>query len=145
MRRAGPLLLLLVLGAVTGCGGDPAAQRPQTPSTASARPALLRAPRQPGEVIVQGETSPKTAGPFAFDGRYRVAFQQYAPEAPHMDFGAQTAFVVDLERSPGIPSIHLFEAARRSGRRTLSLDGTLYVDVSFGDFPFVVRFTPVRR
>jgi hypothetical protein len=145
MRRAGPLLLLLVLGAVTGCGGDAAAQRSALPSAPSERPALLRAPRQPGEVIVAGETSPKTAGPFAFRGRYRVAFQQYAPEASDTDFGAQTAFVVDLERSQGIPSIHLFQAARRSGRRTLSLDARLYVDVSFGDFPFVVRFTPVRR
>jgi hypothetical protein len=145
MRWAVPLPFLLVLAAVTGCGGDPAAQRPEAPSSATERPALLRAPHQSGEVVVAGETSPKTAGPFAFHGRYRVAFEQYAPEAPDTDFGAQTAFVVDLERLQGIPSIHLFQVARRSGRRTISLDARLYVDVSFGDFPFVVRFTPMRR
>ena len=42
----------------------------------------------------------------------------------------------------GPGSVRLFHAARRTGRRTLALHGRLYVDVSFGDFPYAIRFTP---
>lgn len=145
MRRAGPLPLLLAVALLTACGQSSAADPSAPPSAASQRPALLRAPARAGEVIVRGDIAPKTAGPYAFSGAYRVRFQQYAPEAPDTDFTSQTPFVVDLERSPGTPSVHLFKDAAQSGRRTLRLDGRMYVDVSFGDFPFVVRFTPVRR
>jgi hypothetical protein len=40
--------------------------------------------------------------------------------------------------------VKLFEAAARTSRRTLTLHGRLYVDVSFGDFPYAIRFTPVQ-
>jgi hypothetical protein len=145
MRRI--CLALLFAAVAAGCGGTPS--QPAASSTTAdppgARPALLTAPRQPGEVVVHAATSPVTAGPFAFHGTYRVRFEQYAPEAPAMDFAGQTAFLVDLERSPGMPAVRLFRAAAGKGERRLRLDGRLYVDVSFGDFPFVIRFTPDRR
>ena len=36
----------------------------------------------------------------------------------------------------------LLDAARASGRRELEISGRRFVEVSFGDFPYVVRFTP---
>ena len=38
----------------------------------------------------------------------------------------------------------LFHAASRTGRKTLALHGKLFVDVSFGDFPYALRFTPLK-
>jgi hypothetical protein len=137
---------LLALAALAGCGG--AADKPAPPPPASeAKVALLQAPKAPGEVIVRGEASPASHGPFAFDGRYVVRFEQFAPEDPHVDFAGQTAFVVSLDRHAeqhGAGSVRLFRAATRTGRRKLTLHGRLYVDVDFGDFPYAIRFTPAR-
>jgi hypothetical protein len=147
MRRV-PRRLLLVpaLAAIAGCGGS--AEKPQPPPAASkAKVALLQAPKRPGEVIVRGEGSPASHGPFAFDGRYVVRFEQFAPEDPRLDFARQTAFVVTLDRQAeqeGAGTVRLFHAARRTGRRTVSLNGRLFVDVSFGDFPYALRFSPAR-
>jgi hypothetical protein len=147
MRRVPRRLsLVLALAAIAGCGAS--ADRPQPPPAASkAKVALLRAPKRPGEVIVRGEGSPASHGPFALDGRYVVRFEQFAPEDPSVDFAAQTAFVVTLDRQPeqeGAGTVALFRAARRTGRRTVSLHGRLFVDVSFGDFPYALRFSPAR-
>lgn len=145
MRRCAPLLL--ALAALAGCG-DGADDKPTPPPPASkAKVALLQAPKRPGEVIVRGEASPASHGPFAFDGRYVVRFEQFAPEDPNLDFAAQTAFVATLDRhadEDGPGSIRLFRAARRTGRRALTIHGRLFVDVSFGDFPYALRFTPAR-
>jgi hypothetical protein len=138
-----PIMVALVLA---GCGS--AASKPTPPpDPAKAKVALLQAPKRPGEVVVRGDLSPASHGPFTFDGRYVVRFEQFAPEDPNVDFAGQTAFVVDLDRhaetlEPG--SIRLFRAARRTSRRTLTLHGRLFVDVSFGDFPYAIRFTPRR-
>jgi len=35
-------------------------------------------------------------------------------------------------------------AGCRSGRRELRINGRYVLDVSFGDFPYAVRFTPQR-
>jgi hypothetical protein len=142
LRRV-PIVIALAL---CGCGG--AATKPSPPpDAAKAEVALLKAPKRPGEIIVRGDLSPASHGPFIFDGRYAVRFEQFAPEDPRIDFGDQTAFVVSLDRhaerdEPG--SIRLFKAARRTSRRTLTLHGRLFVDVSFGDFPYAIRFTPQR-
>jgi hypothetical protein len=76
-----------------------------------------------------------------------VRFQQYAPEDPKLDFAAQTPFTASLVRREGDPAgaVKLFEAAAPSGRRELTVRGRSYVEVSFGDFPYVVRFTPRGR
>jgi hypothetical protein len=137
-------VLLAALVLLAGCGAE-AATRTRPPDPAKAKVALLQAPRRPGEVIVRGDLSPASHGSYAFDGRYIVRFEQFAPEDPHVDFTAQTAFVTTLDRTAGQDgpgSVRLFHAARRTGRRTLALHGRLYVDVSFGDFPYAIRFTP---
>ena len=143
-RRAVPLVAALVL--LAGCGSE-AATPTRPPDPAKAKVALLQAPKRAGEVIVRGDLSPASHGPYAFDGRYVVRFEQFAPEDPDVDFTAQTAFVATLDRNAeedGPGSIGLFHAARRTGRKTLALHGKLFVDVSFGDFPYAIRITPLR-
>jgi hypothetical protein len=141
-RSAAPLAAALVL--LAGCGGE-AATRTRPPDPATAKVALLQAPKRPGEIIVRGDLSPESHGPYDFDGRYVVRFEQFAPEDPNVDFTGQTAFVATLDRNAeqdGPGSVKLFHAARRTSRRTLALHGRLFVDVSFGDFPYAIRFTP---
>jgi hypothetical protein len=139
------LSLLAALGLFAGCGGD-TTTRERPPDPAKTKVALLQAPKRPGEILVRGDLSPAAHGPYGFDGRYVVRFEQFAPEDPNVDFTAQTAFVATLDRraeQDGPGSIRLFHAARRTSRRTVTLHGRLFVDVSFGDFPYALRFTPV--
>lgn len=150
--RHGPVCLFLVLLAVpalAGCGGDGdgGSSSTATTATAAALPALARRPPAPGEIVVRGEASPATHGPYSFSGRYLVRFEQYAPEDPNLDFTAQTPFSAALVRNEGetAGAVKLFETAARSGRRELTIRGRYYVDVSFGDFPYVLRFTPRGR
>jgi hypothetical protein len=139
------LLLLAALTVLAGCGGG--SEKPvRPPDPATAKVALLQAPRRAGEIIVRGDLSPASHGPYGFDGRYVVRFEQFAPEDPNVDFTAQTAFVATLDRraeQDGPGSVRLFHAARGTSRTTLALHGRLFVDVSFGDFPYAIRFTPV--
>jgi hypothetical protein len=142
-RRAA---LIVVLALLCGCGSDVRRGTPP-PKASSVKVALLAAPKRPGEVIVRGEASPASHGPFTFDGRYRVRFEQFAPEDPNVDFTAQTAFVAALDKhaeEDGPGSVRLFRTARRTSGKTVALHGRLFVDVSFGDFPYAIRFTPVR-
>jgi hypothetical protein len=143
-RQAAALVAALVL--LVGCGSQ-AATLTKPPDPAKAKVALLQAPRRAGEIIVRGDLSPASHGPYAFDGRYLVRFEQFAPEDPRVDFTTQTAFVATLDRKAeqdGPGSVRLFRAARRTGRRTLALHGRLFVDVSFGDFPYAIRITPLK-
>lgn len=142
MRRP---LVLLALVAVAGCGGTSAAPSPPPPT--GAEPGLAREPAASGEILVRGEASPASHGPYRLRGRYLVRFEQYAPEDPDLDFTTQTAFVAALDRhreQPGPDSIALFQSARRTGARRLHLDGRFFLDVGFGDFPYVIRLTPLR-
>jgi hypothetical protein len=142
--RQATVIALLVASLSTGCGQE-AANTPQAPRAAD--PVLARQPKSPGEIVVRGEASPRSHGPFEFHGRYTVRFEQSAPEDPALDFSAQTSFVAGLDRRPeeeADDSVRLFSAARRSGRRRISVDGRFYVDVAFGDFPYAIRFTPSR-
>lgn len=141
MGRA--LLVTLLTGAVTaGCGSQGARPDPTATGARHAGPALLQAPLRAGEIVIRGDTTPKTAGPYVFAGTYRVRFEQYAPENPRVDFSGETAFVADLERTEGVPAVRLFRAAARSGERTVHLHGRYYVDASFGDYPFAIRLSP---
>ena len=140
------LLCLAALAAVAGCGSDTVKGTPP-PKASSVKVALLAAPKRPGEVILRGDLSPASHGPYAFDGRYRVRFEQFAPEDPRMNFAGQTAFVAVLDRQAGEDdsgSVRLFRAARRTSARTVTVHGRYFVDVTFGDFPYAMRFTPVR-
>jgi hypothetical protein len=133
------------LALLAGCGEASTPSPPQRSS--SALPDLARRAARPGEILVRAEATPATKGPYTFRGRYLVRFEQYAPEAPALDFRAQTAFVAALRRGAQDPrgERRLFRLAGRAGRRELTLRGRLYVDASFGDFPFVIRFTPLAR
>jgi hypothetical protein len=139
--------VLLAVLAIAGCGGDGGASSSATPATTTTLPALARSPRAAGEIVVSADASPLTRGPYAFDGRYLVRFEQYAPEDPRLDFASQTPFSAALAQSAGdaAGAVKLFEAADRTGRRELTIRGRYVVDVSFGDFPFVIRFTPRQR
>jgi hypothetical protein len=152
MRTALALACLFGAAAVVGCGGRSAtvggASLPAGREAEAVRPPLAAAPRRPGEIVVVGEASPATHGPYAFDGRYTVRFEQVAPEDPRLDFTAETAFVAAADRrggEAGAGSVRLFRAAARTGRRSVTLRGRLYVDVVFGDFPYAIRFTPTDR
>jgi hypothetical protein len=140
------VLLLAALAALAGCGSDAVKGTPP-PKASTVKVALLASPKRPGEVVLRGDLSPASHGPYAFDGRYRVRFEQFAPEDPRMNFADQTAFVAMLDRhagEDGSGSVRLFRAARRTSARTLTLRGRYFVDVTFGDFPYAMRFTTVR-
>ena len=142
MRRARIAALLAGATLVAGCGSS--APGPATTTGPSAPvPSLARAARQPGEILIRAEATPKTAGPFAFAGTYRVRFVQYAPEDPRLDFSAETPFVAALTRNDGSTVRRLFRTASASGSRTVRLSGRYLVDASFGDYPFALRFTRV--
>ena len=142
MSRALALLVLLAAWA-GGCGGsDP----PRPAPTPAADPRLAREAPAKGEIVIRGELSPASHGPYDFAGRYRVAFEQYAPEDPELDFSQHTSFVATLDRRAGIQdreSVELFKISRRTGRKRLAIRGRYFVGVSFGDFPYVIRFTPL--
>jgi len=156
-RQLALVVVSLVVFWLPGCGAaedstDTAAgTRPtatvSTPTAAAALPALARRPARNGEFVARGESSPATHGPWQLEGTYVVRFEQYAPEDPRMDFAGQTAFSAMLARRSGDPrgSVKLFGDASRSGRRRLKLSGRYVLDVTFGDFPYVVRFTPAQR
>jgi hypothetical protein len=147
-HRLAPLLLAFAALAAAACGASGTAPGTDAAAPPKARPALARTPARPGEVIVGGEASPASHGPFDLKGRYVVRFEQIAPEDPEMDFAAQTAFVATLDRRAevdGPGSVRLFRAAARTGRRAVTLDGRYFVDVSFGDFPYAIRLTPATR
>ena len=145
MRRVAIVLLLAGAG-LSGCGSSSSGAGGSATTAASASaPALARAPRRPGEVLIRAEATPKTAGPFTFAGTYRVRFVQYAPEDPRLDFAGETPFVAALTRTDGRPVRRLFRAAAATGARTVRLNGRYVVDASFGDYPFALRFTRVRR
>jgi hypothetical protein len=146
-----PLAALLgaaaLAAAVAGCGDSSAAssRAPEGVAALKGDPTLARAPKRAGELLLRADASPRTHGPVALDGRYVVRFEQYAPEDPHLDFGSQTAFVADLQTPDGRPVRRLFRAAAADGRTTITAHGRFLVDVSFGDFPYVVRFTPTGK
>jgi hypothetical protein len=153
MPRRTVIVLLAAAALASACGGGSSGGGP-APGTsgdgaqADAKPGLARAAKRPGEVLVQGQASPASHGPFTLRGRYVVRFEQIAPEDPDLDFATQTAFVAALDRRPeqdGPGSVRLFRTAARTGRREMRLSGRYFIDVSFGDFPYVVRLTPTDR
>jgi hypothetical protein len=148
-RRAGALLVVLACLVAAGCGGDDTVAGQAPPAASTVTPALAKAPTAQGEILVRGEASPGSHGPYELDGRYTARFEQYAPEDPKLDFAAQTPFTARLDphaRSDAgaARAIPLFETAAHTGTATVRAHGKLWIDVEFGDFPYVIRLTPKR-
>src|ERR1700742_565836 len=145
-RKIGPLALYALLSlalVVAGCGGQSATPPPAAGPTAPGAPAMLKQKVEKGEVMVDAEYAPHRDGPYRFDGTYLVRFAQYDPEAPRTSFARQTPFVAYLTGLGRRPKkITLFHQAAAGGKRTMRLHGRYFVEVSFGDFPYVLRFTP---
>ena len=142
------VLLVAAVAGATACGDGGSTGGRSSAAPPPARFALAHAPKRPGEILVQAQTSPASHGPFAVDGRYVARFEQVAPEDPKLDFSTQTPFIATADRKPqqeGAGTVRLFRAAARTGRRTVTLHGRVYIDVSFGDFPYAIRLTPVGR
>jgi hypothetical protein len=138
------LVIVLVCAWAAGCGGG---DDPAPPPIPRGDPVLGRAEARRGEILIRGELTPASHGPYRLAGRYRVAFEQYAPEDPEVDFSQQTSFVATLDKRAEIEgrgSIRLFRTSRRAVAKQLELRGSYFVDVSFGDFPYVLRLTPIR-
>jgi hypothetical protein len=140
------MVAVLAASGLGGCGDGGGSAGDGTTATTSAGPlpALASRPPAKGEIVVRGDSSPATHGPYTFAGRYLVRFEQYAPEDAALDFSAQTPLTATLQPREGDPrgAKPLIEAAQRRGRRELAIRGRYFVDVSFGDFPYVIRFTP---
>lgn len=139
MPRWLPISLCLL---VLGCGRS--ADPPPAPPAETGPPALATDPATPGEIVLRGASSPRTHRTVALDGRYLVRFAQWAPEDADHSFAHETRFVAALVADgPGIrPRLPLFRAAAATGRRVVEAHGRYRLDVSFGDFPYVVRITP---
>jgi hypothetical protein len=148
------IALLATASLATACGGGAGAPGQNTAPGAAgdaapaARPALARAPKSPGEILVRGDLSPGSHGPFTLRGQYTVRFEQIAPEDPKLDFRTQTAFVAVLDRRAQVrdgETIRLFRTAARTGRNEITARGRFFIDVTFGDFPYAIRLTPTGR
>ena len=74
-----------------------------------------------------------------------MRFEQVAPEDPRLDFAAQTPFVAVLLPEAGGAGVPLARGAARAGERRTHVDGRFRVEVSFGDFPWALRLTPLRQ
>jgi hypothetical protein len=142
-------LALATTAVAAGCGDDAGGgargSAPTGDAALRADPPLARAPHKAGELVLRANASPKSHGPVTLDGRYRVRFVQYAPEDPRLDFATQTAFVADLQTPAGRVATHLFRTAAAQGTTTIDVHGRFLVDVSFGDFPYVLRFSPAAK
>jgi hypothetical protein len=137
--------LAAVVLPVAGCGGDGTVAALPPEPTAAAPPVVTR-PAADGEIVVRGELTPTSHGPYVFDGRYRLTFAQHAPEDPELDFTQETSLVARLDRRAGVHgpgSIDLVADSVATGTRTLRIRGRYWVDVDFGDWPYVLRFAPV--
>jgi hypothetical protein len=134
--------VILIAGLLVGCasGASPRAAVP----TPGKPPLVATRAASKGEILVRGDSSPASLGPYAFAGRYLVRFAQYAPENPKIDFTGETPFTAALTLRDGDPrgAIKLFQQARAGAERSMALRGRYFVEVSFGDYPFVIRFTP---
>lgn len=142
--------------ALAGCGSERILTQTVTRTVAipaavqhgsSSTPTLAKKPPGPGEVLVSGNTSPKTLGPYEFEpGTYTFQFEQFAPDAPGLDFSTEASpFAVSINRKPrtAAPDSQLLvNSAEPRGDNIVSLSGSYYIDVTSADHSYVLRFTP---
>lgn len=110
-------------------------------------PTLSREPLRAGEVLVSGNTVPKSLGPYNFEpGRYTFRFEQFSPDLPGLDFATDASSItVQLNREPRVAapdSVLLVNSSQRTGDNQANLSGRYFVDVTSADYSYVLRFTP---
>jgi hypothetical protein len=145
----------LALAALGGCGNERVVTQtvermvtaPAEPAGTDKAPALLKAPRRPGEILLTGNTSPKSFGPQEFEtGIYTFRFEQYAPDLPGLDYATDASSItVSLDRKPRVPaadSVVLINSAQKKGESPIYVTGKYYVDVTSADQSYALRFTP---
>ncbi len=152
-HRSAFLLVPLLAVVLAACGDDGDGKSPVpvsptdtlTTAAAAKTPPLARVPVRSGELLFTGDASPLTHGAFPLKGRYRVRFEQFAPEDADKDFSGETPFTARLRPAKSnAPGFKLFGDKRASGQRVVTRNGMFALDVTFGDFPYAVRFTPLR-
>jgi len=122
---------------------------PQPPKDVGSTPGLLRQPRQKGEFLIQGNTAPKSLGPYDFEpDLYTFRFEQYAPGFRGIDFSTDASSItVALDRKPRVnapDSQLLVNATQKQGDNVVYVSGRYFVDVTSADYSYVLRFTPRR-
>jgi hypothetical protein len=155
VRVTGVILSLVALLTLAGCGSERIITQTVTrtvalpPPSAGGNngPTLAKQPPAAGEILVSGNTAPKTFGPYDFEpGTYTFRFQQYAPDQPGLDFSTDASpFAVSLNRRPRTTapdSQLLVNSAAKEGDNIASITGRYYIDVTSADHSYVLRFTP---
>ncbi|MFL5884444.1 MAG: hypothetical protein ACJ77M_05190 [Thermoleophilaceae bacterium] len=122
---------------------------PQVPKDVGSTPGLLRQARRPGEILVQGNTSPKSFGPYDFEpGLYTFRFEQYAPGISGIDFATDASSItVALNRKPRVSAADselLVNATQKQGDNNIYASGKYFVDVTSADYSYVLTFTRRR-
>lgn len=141
MSRSGVALCLLVATLATGgCGSS--SDDDNAGGEAAKVIEQLKSLRR-GEILIQGLTAPRIAGPYNFKpGGYVLHFEQ-----PSAREGEQKPLTVALESTPrsrANPYELLVDSRRGSGTKAVTLSGKLYVHVVRAPGEYVLRFTPKR-
>lgn len=150
--------LVLSTGLPAACGGEDrvitetvtrtvATPPPPAQGSDGAKPTLSRDPLAKGEVLVTGNTAPKSFGPYRFEpGLYTFRYEQYSPELPGLDFAVEASNItVTLNRQPrknAPDSAVLVNSPQRSGDNIANLSGRYFIDVGTADHSYVLRLTP---
>jgi hypothetical protein len=140
VRASGVAIALLLAGAAAGgCGSSSDDGSGEVTKVIGQLKSLRK-----GEILIQGMTSPRVIGPYAFKpGGYVLRFEQ--PGAPESE---RERLVVALESKPRTraqPYQLLVDSDRGSGTKGVSVSGKLYVHVVRAPGDYVLRFTPRRR
>jgi hypothetical protein len=155
VRVTGVIASVLAAVAIAGCGSERIITQtvtrtvaiPPPSKTGGKGPSLAAKPPGPGEVLVSGNTAPKTFGPFDFEpGNYTFQFEQYDPQDRSLDFSTDASpFAVSVNRKPrtSAPDSQLLvNSAAKNGDNIAALTGQFYIDVTSADHSYVLRFTP---
>jgi len=132
---------------IFGCGGEAATTTsdPQASevSEPTGMPELAAKPKRRGEILIKGETSPTTYGPFSAAGPYNLRFEQYNPP-PGVSIGQLGPFVAStVTESGGTPIDNLVSTTDPRGRYQVYLSGRFFIDVAVADAAYVIRLTPL--
>ena len=157
MSLARVIVVLAVLLGLAGCGGDRIITQtvtrtvaiPPPSERATKAPSLAAQAPGPGEILVNGNTAPKTFGPYDFEpGVYKFQYEQFAPDTPGLNFKTDASpLAVMINRKPRVTAADsqlIVNASERTGDNLVEISGRFYVDVTSADHSYVLRFTPQR-